>query len=241
MPADQKLNVSVEIWPIDRLVPYARNPRKNDAAVDRMAASIQEFGFKVPILARTRTGEIVDGHLRLKGAVKLGYTEAAVIPCDDWTDAQVKAFRLLANRSVNWAEWDEELLALELQDLKSLDFDLDLTGFDAAEIADMLGGVDEETASGGSGAGSLADRFLVPPFSILDARQGYWQERKRAWLSLGIKSEIGRGEGSSPGGSARPACDYSERERGDGAGKPMRSKMALANDPMQRKQAYSGA
>jgi ParB-like chromosome segregation protein Spo0J len=124
-PAAQK----VELWSIDRFVPYARNPRRNDAAVDRMAASIQEFGFKIPVLARS-TGEVVDGHLRLKAARKLGLTEIPVILCDEWTEAQVKAFRLMVNRSVTWADWDDDLLGLELLDLKELDFDLGLTGFD---------------------------------------------------------------------------------------------------------------
>ena len=82
-----------QIWPIDRLVFYARNPRKNDAAVDRMCGSIREFGFKIPVLARS-DGEVVDGHLRLKAARKLGITEVPVILCDEWTEAQVKAFRL---------------------------------------------------------------------------------------------------------------------------------------------------
>ena len=73
-------------------------------------ASIREFGFAVPVLARS-TGEVVDGHLRLKAARKLGMTEVPVIPCDGWTDAQVKAFRLMVNRSVSWADWDLEPLA----------------------------------------------------------------------------------------------------------------------------------
>ena len=110
------------MWPIGRFVPYARNPRKNDAAIDRMAASICEFGFKIPVLARS-SGEVVDGHLRLKAARKLGITEVPVILCDEWTEAQVKAFRLMVNRSVTWADWDDDLLSLELQDLKGLDFD----------------------------------------------------------------------------------------------------------------------
>lgn len=127
----------VELWPIDRLVFYARNPRKNDAVVDRMVASIREFGFKIPVMARS-DGTVVDGHLRLKAARKLGIAEIPVILCDEWTEAQVKAFRLMVNRSVSWAEWDDELLAMELADLKGLDFDLRLTGFDDREIDDFL-------------------------------------------------------------------------------------------------------
>ena len=69
---------------IDRLVFYARNPRKNDVAVDRMCSSIREFGFKIPVLARS-DGEVVDGHLRLKAAKKLGITESPVILCDEWS------------------------------------------------------------------------------------------------------------------------------------------------------------
>ena len=105
-----------------------------------MVASIREFGFRVPLLIRSN-GDIVDGHLRLKAAQKLGMTELPVILCDDWSDAQVKAFRLLVNRSVTWAEWDEELVALELEELKELDFDLSLTGFEPIEIDNFL--VDE--------------------------------------------------------------------------------------------------
>jgi DNA modification methylase len=127
----------LEMWPLTRLVPYFRNPRKNDHAVDRMVSSIREFGFKVPVLARS-SGDVIDGHLRLKAAEKLGIAEIPVILCDDWTDAQVKAFRLLVNRSVNWAEWDTGLLSLELLDLKELDFDLGLTGFDLSEIESFM-------------------------------------------------------------------------------------------------------
>src|ERR1700720_236671 len=126
------MDYKIEIWSIEKLVFYARNPRKNDAAVDRMCASIREFGFKIPVLARS-DGEVVDGHLRLKAARKLGIREVPVILCDEWSAAQVKAFRLLVNRSVNWAAWDEELLALELQDLNSADIDFSLTGFDQHE------------------------------------------------------------------------------------------------------------
>src|SRR6266576_6680627 len=113
---------SIQVWAIDRLVFYARNPRKNDAVVDRMCGSIREFGFKIPVLARS-DGEVVDGHLRLKAARKLNITEIPVILCDEWTPAQVKAFRLFVNRSVTWAEWDHELLSLELQEIQELDLD----------------------------------------------------------------------------------------------------------------------
>jgi len=118
----------------ERLIGYARNPRRNDPAIDRMKASIREFGFAVPVLA-TRDFTVVDGHLRLKAAKALGMSEVPVVWCDGWTEAQVRAFRLVANRSVDWAEWDVELLKLEMLDLSNLGYDLNLTGFDPKEIA----------------------------------------------------------------------------------------------------------
>jgi DNA modification methylase len=129
--------VATEIWPIERIVAYARNPRKNDSAIERMAAAISEFGFKIPVLVRG-DGELVDGHLRLKAARKLGMRDIPVIRCDEWTPSQVKAFRLLVNRSADWADWDEQLLALEMADLKAVDFDLSFTGFDPLEIDSLL-------------------------------------------------------------------------------------------------------
>jgi DNA modification methylase len=135
--------MEIQTWPVSKLVPYFRNPRKNDHAIDRMAASINEFGFKIPILARS-SGEVVDGHLRLKAAEKLGMKEVPVILCDEWTEAQVKAFRLMVNRSVTWADWDEELLALEIGELKAIDFDLSLTGFEPVEIDEFLFGEEKD-------------------------------------------------------------------------------------------------
>lgn len=84
--------------PISWFKEYGRNPRRNDAAVERMCASIREFGFAVAMLCLS-TGEIVDGHLRFKGARKLGMPELPVVLCDHWTEAQVKAFRLMVSRS----------------------------------------------------------------------------------------------------------------------------------------------
>jgi len=137
--------LQIQYWPIGKFVLYARNPRNNDDAVDRMCSSIREFGFKCPVLARS-DGEVVDGHLRWKAAFKLGMTELPVILCDEWTPAQVKAFRLMVNRSVSWAEWDEEALALELQELADLEFDLSLTGFEPKELDDFLLPEDDEQA-----------------------------------------------------------------------------------------------
>jgi ParB-like chromosome segregation protein Spo0J len=140
-------DLTLEQWPVERLIDYARNPRKNDHAVEQMAAVIAEFGFRMPVVAKS-TGEVVDGHLRLKAARRLGLTSVPVVLADELTDAQIKAFRLLANRSASWAEWDDAMLALELEDLKLADFDLSLTGFDADEIEALLATIAPTTAAG---------------------------------------------------------------------------------------------
>ena len=126
-----------ETWPIDKLIEYARNPRKNDHAVDRAAAAIREFGFRVPVVAKS-DGTVVDGHLRLKAAKKLGLTEVPVVLADDMTDLQIKAFRLSVNKMAELAEWDDELLAIELHELNAADFDMALIGFDASELSSAM-------------------------------------------------------------------------------------------------------
>jgi DNA modification methylase len=171
--AYQKLRV--EYWPIEKLKRYELNPRKNDKAVDRIRASIREFGFAVPILAKSN-GEVIDGDLRLKGALAEKMRELPVIPCDGWTDAQVKAFRLLVNRSVTWAEWDEDKLALELREIREADFDLSLTGFEEEELARLLaaqdatdGLCDEDAAPPApqTPTSKLGDLWLLGPHRLL--------------------------------------------------------------------------
>src|ERR1043166_4954833 len=130
-------DIRVVTFALDKLRPYERNPRRNDAVVPKMVASIKEFGFKIPILAKS-DGSVIDGHLRLKAAAELKLKAVPAILCDEWTDAQIKAFRLLVNRSVSWADWDTDLLKLEMADLEALDFDLSLTGFDDLEIKNFL-------------------------------------------------------------------------------------------------------
>ena len=193
------MKLKVEEWPIDRLVEYASNPRKNDEQVDRMCGAIREFGFRIPVVAKS-DGLVVDGHLRLKAARRLGLKTVPVALADELSDAQIKAFRLLANKSASWASWDDDLLKIELGELQGLGFDLALTGFGELELAGIF---DEAPKAGGqSGAGSLSAKFMVAPFSVLNAREGWWQDRKRAWLALGIQSELGRGEQLIPNGGA---------------------------------------
>jgi hypothetical protein len=179
------------------LIPYERNPRKHDHAVKKFADIIKAFGFRIPILVKS-DNTIIDGHFRLKAAAYLKLEDVPTVIVDDMTDAEIKAFRISINRSAEFADWDEDLLKLEFEELKDLDFDLDLTGFDELEIDELFGdiaSIDDQQKVGEKNKGSLADKFMIPPFSVLNAREGWWQNRKRQWLAIGIKSELGRGGG----------------------------------------------
>jgi DNA modification methylase len=158
----QMNEIKFEHWPTSRLTPYARNPRKNDHAVEQMAGAIREFGFRLPIVAKS-TGEICDGHLRYKAALHLGLEQVPVILADDLTETQIKAFRILVNRSATWADWDEDLLRLELEELKLDDFDLALTGFDDDELLEIMAG--EETTTEGNTDEDAAPEVPVTPVS----------------------------------------------------------------------------
>src|SRR6266436_3685689 len=129
----QGLFVNIELWDIGRVIPYARNARKiPDKAVNKIAASIKEFGWRQPIVV-DRESVIIVGHARLLAAQKLGLTQVPVHVADNLTPAQVKAYRLMDNRSHEETDWDLELLGPELEELRDLDFDLELTGFNPHE------------------------------------------------------------------------------------------------------------
>ncbi len=133
--------MKIELWPVDQVIPYARNARTiSETAVAKVAASIQEFGWRQPIVVDVHR-VIVAGHTRLLAARKLGLKEVPVHIADNLTPAQIKAYRLMDNRSHDETSWDFELLGPELTDLQSLGFgNLELTGFDEKEIADFLAG-----------------------------------------------------------------------------------------------------
>lgn len=213
----------------DELIPYARNARTHsDDQVAQISASIKEFGWTNPVLTDGDNG-IIAGHGRLLAARKLGMDSVPTIELAHLSDAQKRAYVIADNKLALNAGWDNELLAIELGELDELGFDLSLTGFDDLELeafvpSELPGEGDEPSTS------SLADRFGIPPFSVLNAREGWWQGRKRAWLALGIKSELGRGDESgvaSPGGGLMPAMKQaghisgSKTVRGNGAGRPI--------------------
>lgn len=168
------------------LKPYAKNPRDNASAVEPVANSIKEFGFKVPIVA-TSDGEIINGHTRFKASKLLGLEKVPVIIADDLTDEQIKAFRLADNKTGELANWDFSLLDEELSDI----VDLDMSDF-GFEIDDFM--TTEQKIKENDYSGSLIDDFMFMPMSIIDTRKGEWQSRKKMWKELGIASEVGRGD-----------------------------------------------
>ena len=108
---------------IENLIPYVNNPRDNEEAVDQVAASIREFGFRIPVII-DQQNVIVAGHTRVKAAQKLGLETVPVIKIDDLSPAQLKAFRLADNKTAEFSHWDFDKLKIEFEELEELDADL---------------------------------------------------------------------------------------------------------------------
>ena len=143
-------NLNVKMMPIGDVVPYEKNPRLNDQAVDAVASSIREFGFKVPIVVDCK-GVVVSGHTRLKAAKTLGLAEVPVIVADDLDDTKIKAFRLADNKVAELADWDESLLIKELEELDDLNYDMGQFDFEF-DLDDADG-----AGSDGDGSDDLGD------------------------------------------------------------------------------------
>lgn len=191
-------SLKVEAWAIDRIRPYPKNARTHSIEDIRAArAAIDEYGWTYPILV-DESLTVIAGHRRLAAAMlEPAFETVPVMQAVGWSAEQIKAYRLWDNKSTLSGGWDEGLLRAELGELQAVNFDLSFTGFDLSEL-NVFGA---PAALGGDGvgdekkpAGSLSDKFWAVPFSVLNAREGWWQDRKRAWLALGIESEVGRGE-----------------------------------------------
>ena len=142
------------------LKPYANNPRDNESAVEPVANSIKEFGFKVPIVA-TSDGEIINGHTRFKASKLLGLEKVPVIIADDLTDEQIKAFRLADNKTGEIADWNESLLIKELEELDDLDYDMGQFGFEL-DLDDA-----DEDGDGSDDMGDIPDNIdVVEAFAL---------------------------------------------------------------------------
>jgi len=195
---------SVEMWTVEELHPYARNSRTHpEEQIEQIMGSIRRFGFTIPILV-SEDGTIIAGHGRLEAATRLGLPEVPVMVARGWSEDMARAYTIADNRLAETSAWDDELLRLELRDLgidedSGLMFDM---GFNDDDLNAILGAAAVEAENEGDGASAnraearatLAEQFGAVPFSVLNAREGWWMDRKRAWLSLGIRSEVGRGE-----------------------------------------------
>jgi DNA modification methylase len=129
--------MQIEMWAIERIKEYDRNPRNNEDAVGPVAESIRQFGFKIPVLV-DKDGVLVAGHTRVRAARQLGLAEVPVIRVDDLTPEQVRAFRIADNKLHELATWNLELLPIELSELQGMNFDLDLLGFSKDDLAELL-------------------------------------------------------------------------------------------------------
>lgn len=189
---------------VDKLTVHPENARVGD--IDAILESIETNGFFGTIVAQRSTGHIIVGNHRYQAAVRAGMNKVPVVFMDI-DDDHARRIMLADNRTNDVASYDDALLAQLLQTVPSLDG----TGFDGDDLADLLAGLPSSPLPPTDGPGgpladdplgapevpapegtTLADRFLAPPFSVLDTRQGYWRARKQQWLSLGIKSEVGR-------------------------------------------------
>lgn len=191
------LNDTMELVPITQITEHPKNPNKGD--MDRISESVEENGFYGAIVVQRSTGYIIVGNHRYKAAVAADLREVPVCYVDVEDD---HALRILVadNRTGEFGKRDQASLT-EL--LKELDEGIGLegSGFTDEEFQELLG---NEGGGGGhsSPSGGLFEKFIMPPFTILDSRQGPWQERKRSWKDLGIRSELGRlKEGDDPHGS----------------------------------------
>ena len=172
------------------LIPYERNTKKHDKTqINNVAESIKQYGFVQPIVI-DKNNVVVIGHCRLLAAKQLKMKEVPCVCVEDLTEEQVKALRIVDNKS-NESEWDFDVLPDELAELDLSNFDFNFGIDDEEEETETEYSADDTENK------SLVDRFIVPPFSILDSRQGYWQDRKRQWKSIGLASENGRDENLS--------------------------------------------
>ena len=157
------LSTHIERWPTEKLVPYARNARTHsEEQVAQIAASIVEFGFTNPILAGS-DGVIVAGHGRLAAAQKLGLDTVPVVVLDHLTPTQRRALIIADNRIAENAVWDDAMLRIELQSLQEDGFNLDITGFDADALAEIMAG--EETTVDGQTDDDAVPEVPVTPIS----------------------------------------------------------------------------
>jgi DNA modification methylase len=164
----------IELWPLDRLTAYPRNPRTHsDEQVAQIAASIIEFGWSNPILV-AGDGTVIAGHGRLEAARRLGLETVPVIVLDHLTPAQRRAYVIADNKLALNAGWNEELLATELHALNGEGFDLSLTGFDEAELDALMAPLDDDAERADDAGEDAADEMPAPPREPVSRASDLW-------------------------------------------------------------------
>ena len=153
--------MKIEQWEIERVKPYEKNPRRNDKAVEAVAKSIDAYGFRQPIVV-DKDGVIVVGHTRYKAAVKLGLKKVPVHVAADLSPQQARAYRIADNRTNETAEWDIDLLPIELGELRDDGADLKLLGFTDKELAEYLREFDTDLEGGEGDAEGTAETVRCP-------------------------------------------------------------------------------
>lgn len=174
--------IKVEYVDIDRLKEWEKNPRINDEASKKLSKLIKYYGFINPIIA-TPDGVIRAGHTRYKAAKLNKLEKIPVIFVNFKSEEKAKGYYLSDNKSYEFSEWDLPILKDLLEELDVGDFDVKLTGFEENEIEDLMTQFHVKPEEDIEHT-LLIEKFIAPPFSILDTRQGYWQERKRLWNNL---------------------------------------------------------
>ncbi len=178
--------MEIEIVSIHDLIPYSNNAKEHPKEqIEQIKKSIIDFNNNDPI-AIDENNVIIEGHGRYEALKELGYEQVECIRLDHLNDDQKKAYRLVHNKLTMNSDFNFDLLEEELKTINDIDmgfFDFDMSMFDEIEEE-----IKEEANK------KLTDEFLIPPTSVFDTRQGYWQERKRAWKDIGISSEVGRDE-----------------------------------------------
>lgn len=188
-----------EIVCVDDLVKNPKNPNTHpEQQIELLAKIIEKQGWRQPIKVSMRSGYIVSGHGRYEAALFMG-AESVPVDYQPYSSEEEETADLLAdNRIAELAEIDDKMLAEIFAELSMPENEIDITGYTASDLNDIIGKIDfdEEPESGipEEESTSLTERFIVPPTSVLNARQGEWGDRKRAWISKGINSELGRDE-----------------------------------------------
>ncbi len=191
-------NTKFPLYPLNEIIlnDFNRNKHPDDQIV-RLCNLLKYQGWRHPLIISNQSGKLVVGHGRYAAAKEMRLTHVPVVFQDFESEEQEYSFGVSDNAIASWAELDLSGINMDLANLGP-DFELDLLGIKnfVLEPAELLPTGEDGALSESEARATLAQRFGVPPFSVLNAREGYWQNRKRSWIALGIQSELGRGGGA---------------------------------------------